>query len=287
MIRNFVYLDSDKLRSISSQIFEGVTEQVISTSSNKTSNNEEQKGPVASGRLLANIFSQEGSSSELKFMEDFAYTIFEKKLLDDGLVSTNLNTEFDSSKSFVKITANLTLNDLAVSSRTLNNFNDLGEAMWRVSNEQMIVSNNNGKIATDSEARKKAADNGMQLNKKVSDSALKLIDYGFEGMIEANMSSEGLLFSAPLKREFFRETERMIVHKYSRVSKIKFNMFGIITQRGGDPSEETEIPGVADQSDIRNAMRALSLHMRVLENVFNAPAHNEIIIDPIAIYSII
>ena len=63
MIRNFLYLDSQKLRSISSQLFEGFSERVIKRSHESKSEQETQKGPVASGRFLADILTVESSSS--------------------------------------------------------------------------------------------------------------------------------------------------------------------------------------------------------------------------------
>lgn len=289
MIRNFVYLDSDKLRSISSQLFEGVTEQVISTKSKNEVESEEQKGPVGSGRLLGNIFSQDKSSSELKFLEDYAYTIFEQKLLDDQIVSVvrSETTSLDDSKNFIKTTAKLRINDLAASAKTLADFNEIGEAFWRVTNESMLWQAEGNRIASDGEAKKRAGEAGMQFNQKVANSALKIVNYGFDGLLEANMVLAAHLFSAPLKREFLRETEQMILHKYSRISEIEFNMLGIITQRGSDAQAEENHPDVGSADGMKEAMRTLSLHLRTFERVFSAPSANEVIIDPIAIYSVL
>ncbi|MDF7776791.1 hypothetical protein P1X14_16160 [Sphingomonas sp. AOB5] len=288
MIRNFIYLDSGKLRSYSSQIFEGVTEQVVSHNGFATQKSESQKGPLNSGRLLADIFSQENSSSELKFLEDHAYTLFEDKLFENKSV-TDLNIKSGKSDiltSFVRVTGNLTLNDLAASCRMLKNFNDFGEAMWRITNEPML-SNLGGKISSDGEAKKKASEIGLQMHQKVADAAATLLDFGFQGLLEAHVNGPHGLFSAPLKRQFLREPEEMLVHKYSRVTEIDFTILGLITQRGRVAHEEATPPDVKDADGIKEAMRALSLHLRTVENFFSAPSSNEIIIDPIAIFSVL
>ena len=49
MIKSFVYLDEYKMYSISSQIFEGITESLMSYQESTTEKGEEQKGPIGSG----------------------------------------------------------------------------------------------------------------------------------------------------------------------------------------------------------------------------------------------
>lgn len=174
MIRNFLYLDSDKLRSVSSQLFEGVTERVILNNSTGEEKNSEQKGPLNSGRLLGDIFSQERSTSELKFLEDHAYSLFEAKLEKSDLIDVvGDETDFSrSSKSFIKVTGKLSINDVAATAALLKDFNQLGEAQWRVTNED-------GSSLTpiaDSMARKKAAELGLQMNKKFTDSFSSFVD---------------------------------------------------------------------------------------------------------------
>ena len=70
VIRNFLYSDSEKIRSISSQIFEGVSESFVLSKEESKSDSEEQKGKFANGRLLGDIFTQSTSSQELRFLEE-------------------------------------------------------------------------------------------------------------------------------------------------------------------------------------------------------------------------
>lgn len=55
MIKNFIYLDEEKMYSLSSQLFEGVTEYVLNESLSGKVESEEQKGSVGSGRILGDI----------------------------------------------------------------------------------------------------------------------------------------------------------------------------------------------------------------------------------------
>lgn len=288
VIRNFLYSDSEKIRSISSQIFEGVSESFVLSKEESKSDSEEQKGKFASGRLLGDIFTQSTSSQELRFLEDFAYTLLEKKLTDDGLLQeiSTKSVSNEANKSFIKINSKLHVNDLEKSSKTVRDFNEIGEAFWRVTNEQMNWSANQ-RILPDADVKKKAGEIGMQLNKKVAESATKLLEFGYGNLIETNMIINEMIFSAPLKRQFLRENEEMILHKYSRVSQSEFIMLGIVTYRGYVEEIDPKIPDVKDADGIKNAMRSLALHLNTFEKTFSAPVKNEIIIDPIAIYSVL
>jgi hypothetical protein len=81
MIKNFIYLDEEKMYSLSSQIFEGVTEYVLNEKSSESENSESQKGAVGSGNILGDILRQVDKKIEKRVFSDFSYTLFEKELL--------------------------------------------------------------------------------------------------------------------------------------------------------------------------------------------------------------
>ena len=87
-LRNFIYLDSAKLKSYSSQIFEGVTDYILRTDSNEHHESESQKGPLSSGRVLGDIYKNTSNNTKLMFLEDHAYSIFEKHLQDNDYIHT-------------------------------------------------------------------------------------------------------------------------------------------------------------------------------------------------------
>ena len=56
--------------SIFSQIFEGVTESLTNYQGSATEKGEEQKGPVGSGRIMADILKSESGTQEKKYRHD-------------------------------------------------------------------------------------------------------------------------------------------------------------------------------------------------------------------------
>lgn len=287
MIRNFLYLDSQKLRSLSSQLFEGVADSVLHNSKERTEEVEQQKGPVASGRLLGDIFAKEKSSSEMRFLEDHAYTIFEDRVSELSLMEDTSSPSFSvaSDKAFFKVTGNLRINDVGATTRLLAKFNEIGEAFARTTLMSGAGLASGGKQISDAEIKKIATGLGLQMDQKMVKSLQTLIAFGMSDVIEASFVSSGSLFTAPLKREFLRETAEMILYKFSRVTQQQFSMVGAITQRGGTSDGEDPLPDVKDAEGIKMAMRTLSLHMRTVEQFFLGPLSTEIVIDPIAIYT--
>lgn len=65
--------------SISSQLFEGLTEYVLSGKKSEYAKSEEQKGKILSGNLMGEILVKEQSSTEKKYLHDYAYNLFENK----------------------------------------------------------------------------------------------------------------------------------------------------------------------------------------------------------------
>jgi len=83
-IKSFIYLDEYKMYSISSQIFEGITEYSIDYRGAIKEEEETQKGPIRSGRIMADILKSESGTQEKKYLHDYSYKLFEDRLMESG-----------------------------------------------------------------------------------------------------------------------------------------------------------------------------------------------------------
>ncbi|QJX45822.1 hypothetical protein HMJ29_02270 [Hymenobacter taeanensis] len=116
-IKSFIYLDEYKMYSISSQIFEGITESILKTESNSSEQDTSQKGPMASGRVMADIISASYKNTEKRYLHDYAYNIFESKIYENQEVLDVNNDSISSFEQdihktkFIKITGRSVLND--------------------------------------------------------------------------------------------------------------------------------------------------------------------------------
>ena len=133
-IRLFLYLDEYKMYSISSQIFEGLTESITRFRLNAKENREHQKGPVGSGRILADIALNESQTEERKSLYDYAYSKFEEELIEKGIleITEPKNSSFllnPQQTGFVKVKGKGIFNDLDAIQGFMAKFNKFGESL--------------------------------------------------------------------------------------------------------------------------------------------------------------
>ena len=304
-IKSFIYLDDYKLYSLSSQLFKGFTEYIISGTSASHSEEESQKGTFASGKVISDLLEKEKTSTEKKFLHDYAFNLLEAELVNQGLlyiISPEDTTDTIQSKSIVKITGRAIFNDYRILQAIMSRFNSIGasfghfkfgkmiEDLDHVSSEvikQSKVRNQHAKVknlrnSIDKKLETILQENGLQLPQKDMDHMANLMEYGFHGELEFRILPENIpfQFSAILNRDYLRDSEEHFVSKYSRQSEYDFTMIGIVTQSGKaiTPLEEHEPNGIKD------ACINLADKLNVMENVFLGRMDNECIIDPIAIY---
>lgn len=69
-IKSFIYLDEDKMYSISSQLFEGMTQYILQEETDGLNDVNSQKGNFLSGRFMADMMFQSRSKSEMRNLHD-------------------------------------------------------------------------------------------------------------------------------------------------------------------------------------------------------------------------
>lgn len=322
MPRLFVYLDEYKLSSISSQIFEGLTEEVIQYSEDTSSQGERQKGKLGSGQLLADIVAETRGRAEKRFLFDYGYTIFEQRLVDEDRVldldhrSRGMAPVDFAARSFIRVTGRMQVTDLAAVNRTAKEFNKMMSAFSYVATNEtrtLLREMLNEQLAT----AKGQSRNEIQRQIKELQNAHKeetvdplfmeqltyLLEYGFGDHIEMQVripeeAGYGRThFTAVLDREALREPANALVKKYSRQTESAFTVFGVITQHTGDRQSthfdnETSsvdpgsVPGAEGEAavHVRAALGQMTGHIHKLEDGFFGRLSNEVIIDPIAVY---
>lgn len=312
-IKSFIYLDEYKMYSISSQIFEGLTEYITNRSHNSNKEQELQEGPVGSGRILADIISNEASVEERRFLHDYSYTLFENELFNDKRVlqidAQNINEAICDIQDyeFIKVKGRLLFSDVKLICETIEKFNQLGEALFYITNfsnldtlkrqhESNASAKNKGKSKGFSIQSSKslndlsglAREAGLNMDQGFLERLKLVLEYGYGEQFEVrsylqSSDEEMNFFSASLKRNYLRDSEELIVSKYSRYSEKEFVVFGTITQSVGT---ETDLPisGSSAPQDIKQAISKLVLGVLELEKQFTGKTKHEIMIDPIAVY---
>ena len=304
-IKSFIYLDDYKLYSLSSQLFQGFPEYIISENAASLTEEESQKGMFASGKIMSDLLKIEKASTEKKYLHDYAFNLLETELINRGILyAITLEDTSDTiqSKGIIKVTGRAIFNDYRTLQSTISRFNSIGESFGYFQLEEQIKAFNNS-ISNASEStndrnqkakikniKQQASkilvsflqENGLHIAEDNIKHMLNIIEYGFHGELEFRITPNKPPFqlSAILNREYLRDTESQFVSKYSRQTEYDFTMIGIVTQSGKTKEPLAQhIP-----NGLKNACLNLADKLTVMENLFLGRLDNECIIDPIAIY---
>ena len=315
-IKSFVYLDKHKMYSISSQIFEGLTEYILQYSSEDTEEETKQKGPVGSGRILGDIISKVTSTEQKRFLHDYSYTLFEEKLSAGNKVlvlnQDSIGTKLDeiSNYNFIKVTGRVAFNDMKQMVQTINTFNRFGSAIAYVSTHKEIeeqkakveevlrqTRDRNQRAKIKSHAKKSlnidnlAKEKGLNLDSKYLENLAFLLEYGYKEQFEIQIPLEEVIqngkkviFSAVLNRSLLEEDEDILIKKYSRFSEKQFTIFGTITQNEKDTSAAVNDNQTSESQHLKQVLRTLNSTFSDLEDLYIGRLPDEVIIDPIAVY---
>lgn len=315
-MKNIIYLDEGKLFSLSSQLFSGTTEYIIREESKSDEEKTEQKGPVASGRLLADAMRSGEKTIEKRVLHDFAYARFEDDLISSGRISQIDANTFDpkilsgSTKSFVKIKARAEFFDTRKITELFSSFNKLGAALsysqsygltddLRAAYDERISGAKSkseaGKLKQEKlnaiEAVMKSVNPKLHQDEKFLESLAMVTEYGYAGHFEVIQSVSDYSYSSVLNREYFREPEDLMIRKYSRATSVDLVLVGMVTQAGSvedGPDDEPVLPvDLPDGSSMRNAIINLSRHMGGIERTLTGKEKFEVVVDPIALYVLI
>lgn len=319
-VKSFIYLDEYKLYSISSQLFEGLTEYIVHTHSQNQNEEESQKGPIGSGRVLADIFREEHKTEERKNLYDYAFNILEDELTNNEKVikidDTNYNSTDFKDFTFIKVIGKAIFNDMNILSKTVEEFNKIGEALGYLSTyesfeKQKQEMNEEIKQIKDRNQRAKAKqminksnkafkeyleENNLILDETFISHLKYILDFGYQGQFEIKIpfgeEDNKHLFSSILNRKYLKEDEFELISKYSRKTEKKFTIFGILTQNERIiPSEELDNEedfedreDSTESSIMKEAILNLVDKLSGVENTFTGRLSYEYIIDPIAVY---
>lgn len=303
-IKSFIYLDEEKMYSISSQLFEGMTQYILKEESESLNEEQQQKGNFLSGRFMADMMSQSKGKSEMCYLHDFAFNLFEKELEERSLLydikpTDNLTDLLD--KGFVRIHGKVVFCDYARMQYIIDNFNNIGRAIGSlqyVANEQLTQFKQDIATTKEREQRNKKQQivksvekkieeqlkqQGLVLDDKYIKNLSTVMKFGFQESFEVRvvLSESSLNFSVVANPQCFKERGNVLVSKYSRITEKEFTVIGIITQAGNPKPEIPVLQGV----DMKTAAQGMNETIANLEMQFNGRSENECIIDPIAIFT--
>ena len=304
-IKFFIYLDEDKMYSISSQLFEGMTQYILQENVAGINEEEQQKGNFLSGRFMADMMFQTKSKSEMRNLHDFAFNLFEKELEERNLlydIKPDDELEELQDKGFVRLRGKIIFCDYPRMQYIVENFNSIGRALGYVQlqavTDQIREARNAAAAFKDREQRNKAQQKINITEKQIEDQLKNLgliiddkyvknlstvLRFGFQDGFEIRMviDRSPLSYSAVINQSYLKEKESVLVSKYSRMTEKEFTILGVVTQAGNPKPVVPELVG----NDMKTAAQGMHEMIANLEMQFNGRSANECIIDPIAVFT--
>ncbi|MDF3242914.1 DUF6414 family protein [Pseudomonas veronii] len=308
-MKNFVYLDEYKMYSLSSQVMEGVTDFVIKESKRSETDSEEQKGPMNSGKRMAEIIETASASVEKRFLHDYAYSLFEDKLVElDKVVFLSGNSSFEdvaadkAGRRIVRVRAKANFLDAADILKSLDTLVDMQDALSIVAvndrREEILLElamlghsqSKKGAISSlrheldalskSQISRDKAANDRLQY-KNLS----AVLEHGFKGRLDVRMSLKDCKVTADLKRACLKDPEDFIFKTYSRVANVELVLLGIATQlRDHDEDDEDDDELAEENPTLGEVVANSTKALHDLEGHFTRVQGKQVVIDPIALY---
>src|SRR5579875_3771140 len=101
LIRDFIYIDVDRLYSLYSQVFEGVAAQILISKTKEGTNRANQKGALLAGKETEDLVTEASQETSNKLLHDFLYNKLEDGisgaiLVPDGVTRENYRTTLES-----------------------------------------------------------------------------------------------------------------------------------------------------------------------------------------------
>lgn len=304
-IKSFIYLDDYRMYSFSSQLFEGITQYILKEDVQAAEEQHEQKGRILSGMFMADMMFQKNAQTEMRYLHDFAFNLFEKELVERDMlyeVQPENTIEDLRDKGFVKIKGKIIFEDYTKILYMLEHFNEIGRSLGELQNAALIEEMKNFKSQTivtndrEQKNKKKQVDKridklfedqlkqqGLIIDEKARENIHRILSFGYRDCYEMRLSMENspTQYSAIINQEYLKESETSLISKYSRLTEKEFTLIGVVSQAG---SPKAIVPRI-DGNDLKSAVVNIVEKMAELESQFNGRTENECIIDPIAIFT--
>lgn len=306
-LRNFIYLDTPKLYSIYSQLFNGFTESFISETANIDQKGESQKGPLGSGHSLNDLVEIASKSVEKKFLHDQAYSKLESYLEENSLLqvisnTTEITVDLLNQKPFIKVKALVRFDNYEKIKNFFNDFNKIGLAVSSLSNfeavneqvnaleEQKALLKDKGKIREIDQVISKlkdfnylAKESGLQQDPYFLEQLTTIMKFAYNDEFALSQNIDSKQFTTYLNKSYLRELPELIIRKYHLASFKEIVVIGSISQNGLIKNEYKH----TEKSDFENMREAVDNLLGIyvdMEKAITGLMSNEIVIDPIAAY---
>ena len=299
-LKDFIYLDIDRVRSFTSQLFEGIPE----TSDSKNGKEQDIKGKFKGGVPLLASGGVEGGlllrqeKTETKSLQHYIYVLFENKLNDLKKLKV-LNEKFDEKdwfegivrkglkeSEFIKITANVKIFDYEYLDNVFKMVKELPDTVAELTSMSLTKDKKKQK------KREMLKEMGAQDWDSTIKSISKFIDTMYKGIISLKIYPVGM-DSAPyllgrLNKNYLQYDRETLLFQYGTEPNQEWTIVGQIStipDEKGITVEEPQLKEGYNMLDMENMMEYI-LKLMVTTGLKFSVSYPSIGIIPLAIYRV-
>jgi hypothetical protein len=267
-IRDFVYLDADRLNSLYSQVFEGVAEEIIKSRLYGELEKNSQKGEITKGQIAEAQFSEVKQTTENKVLYDYMYSQLEAKIAGGVLEPSGITAEnyraLLSNAFMIKVKGKTEIEDYNRVKVFAKKFNELvGKLAFAEKITQLGISlyqleaiakattgNEKGNLRKLLQTFKDPTQLAQEKGYYQDEELMQLVDMvtemfypdGFEITIKPMKGVEGVVFRGVIDRKCLRLQPNFLKALYGGYTDFEWTMLGQITYMpGGQPLETLQL----------------------------------------------
>lgn len=302
-IRDFIYVDADRLYSLYSQVFEGVAEQIVESVIAGLTTTDSQKGPPLQGSSTEAQVAEATRRTENKSLYDHMYNRLERRLgtaiIGASEIRANNYKEKLEDAFMVRVSGTAEIEDYARLETFMERFNELGEAIgysqliamrslaeatWKEQEHtiQEIKDRNQRKSAL-KQLEKQKKDFELQVKASLEESGLRQDEtmlsnlrlfieifnsQGFDITISPDTGDGSVVYRGIIDKKWLRIQPDFLRALYGGIVRPKWTMVGKVTYipRQDEVNElESEEPGKHPFSDKVDSEQQLQ-DIQALEN---------------------
>lgn len=297
-LKDFIYMDIDRIRSFTSQLYEGIPESIDS----KNGKEQDIKGSVKGSVPLLGGGGVEGGllfrkeTTETKSLQNYIYTLFENKLSDLEKLKI-LDEKFDEEEwgngivrndlketDFIKITANVKIFDYEYLDNTFNMIKELPNIIAEMS--LMNLNKNQRKQAK----KEKLKEMGVLDWSYIINSMSEFINTMYKGIISLKIYPAGTdctpYLLGRLNKKYLQYDRENLLFQYGTEPNQMWTIVGQISSIPDEMDVIAKEPQLGDEynmMDMENMMEYL-LKLMVNSGLKFSVSYPSIGIIPLAIY---
>lgn len=283
IIRDFIYLDKDRLNSLYSQVFEGVVQAVVESYSNEMRSNENAKS-ILKNQTIETKVAEASNKVENKILYDHMYNSLEEKLVNViyNLNSNEITLSDLADKPLVKVTGKTTIQDYNRLKLYMEKFNEISSII-AYSTYSSLSKSEQKKINLNQYAKSL----GLSQDEKILKNIKTLTEFfnqdGYDILISPSNSSN-FIYRGVINKDYLRINPDLIRTSYGDEPPMNWTMVGQITYIPKHEVSEDVINETVES--IGDSYQNMFKSYREMEKVFFEGKENKKIhIAPLAIYT--